>query len=100
MTWIRFRLSIFRDQIIRMKTSLKKMSEVLAQKDYNKVSAIVSFMEKHGEITPKEAETVTGKSAATVRRYFKLLTGTRYIVAEGNTNNIVYRISMSLPEDV
>ena len=29
------------------------LSEVLVQKDYNKVSAIVSFMEEHGEITPK-----------------------------------------------
>lgn len=68
------------------------------QKDYNKVSTIVSFMEKHGEITPKE-EAVTGKSVATVRRYFKMLTGTRYIVAEGSTNNIVYRIVANLPED-
>ena len=82
-----------------METSLKKMSEVLAQKDYNKVRAIVNFMEEHGEITPKEAEAVTGKSAATVRRYFKMFAGTKYIVAEGNTNNIVYRISMNLPED-
>ena len=75
------------------------LSEVLAQKDYNKVSTIVSFMEKHGEITPKEAEAITGKSAATVRRYFKLLTGTGYIVAEGSTNNIIYRIAANLPED-
>ena len=75
------------------------LSEVLAQKDYNKVSTIVSFMEEHGEITPKEAETITGKSAATVRRYFKVLTDTRYIVAEGNTNNMVYRIAKDLPED-
>ena len=75
------------------------LSEVLVQKDYNKVSTIVSFMEKHGEITPKEAEAVTGKSAATVRRYFKMLTGTRYIVAEGSTNNIVYRIAANLSED-
>ena len=45
-----------------MKTSLKKMSEVMAQKDYNKVSTIVSFIEEHGEITPKEAEAITGKS--------------------------------------
>ena len=77
----------------------RSLSEVLAQKDYNKVSAIVSFMEEHGEITPKEAEAVTGKSAATVRRYFKILTGTRYIVAEGSTNNIVYHIAANLPED-
>ncbi len=26
----------------------------------------INFMEVHGEITPKEAETITGKSAATV----------------------------------
>ena len=52
-------------------------------------------MEEHGEITPKEAEAVTGKSSATVRRYFKMLTGTRYI--EGSTNNIVYRIVANLP---
>ena len=75
------------------------LSGVLAQKDYNKVSTIVSFMEEHGEITPKEAETITGKSAATVRRYFKMLTDTRYIVAEGSTNNIVYRFSTNLSED-
>ena len=56
-----------------MKTSRKKMSEVLRQKDYDKVRTIVHFMEEHGEITPKEAETITGKSAATVRRYFKIL---------------------------
>ena len=83
----------------KKKTSLKKMSEVLTQKDYNKVSTIVNYMEEHGEITPKEAEAITGKSAATVRRYFKILADTRYIMAEGSTNNIVYRISMNLTED-
>lgn len=56
-------------------------------------------MEEHGKITPKEAENITGKSAATVRRYFKILVDTRYIVAEGSTNNIVYRISANLPEE-
>ncbi len=40
-------------------------------------------MEEAWRNTSKEAEAVTGKSAATVRRYFKILTGTRYIVAEG-----------------
>ena len=73
----------------------RSLSEVLTQKDYNKVSAIINFMEEHGEITPKVAESITGKSAATVRRYFKMLVDTRYIVAEGNTNNIVYRMFMN-----
>ena len=85
---------------LKMKTSLKKMSEVLTQKDYGKVRKIVNYMEEHGEITPKEAETITGKSAATVRRYLKILADTRYIVVEGSANNIVYRISMNLSESV
>ena len=56
------------------------------------------------EDLPHQGEAVgvdagTGKSAATVRRYFKILTGTRYIVAEGSTNNMVYHIAANLPED-
>ena len=71
----------------------------LRQKDYEKVRTIVNFMKEHGEITPKEAETITGKSAATVRRYLKKLADIRYIVAEGSADNIVYCISMNLAED-
>lgn len=52
-------------------------------------------MDEYGEIIPKEAETITRKSAVTVRRYFKMLADTSYIVAEGNTNNILYCISES-----
>ena len=55
------------------------------QKDNGKVRRIVNYMEEHGEITPKEAEIITRKSAATVRRYFKMLIDTGYIMAEGNT---------------
>lgn len=47
------------------------------------------FFDEYGEITPKEAETITRKSAVTVRRHFKMLADTSYIVAEGNTNNIL-----------
>ena len=64
---------------MKMKISLKKKERSFDTKKYNKVSAIVSFMEEHREITPKKAENITGKSAATVRRYFKLLTDTSYI---------------------
>ena len=51
------------------------------QKDYGKVRRIVNYMEEHGEITSKEAETITGKSVATVQRYFKMLIDTGYIMA-------------------
>ena len=79
-----------------LKTSLKKMCEILAGKDYNKVRVLIDFIEEHGEITPKEAENITKKSAATVRRYLKMLVDTRCIVAEGSTNNTKYRVSANL----
>ena len=56
-------------------------------------------MDEYGEITPKEAENITRKSAVIVRRYFKMFADTSYIVAEGNTNNILYRISENLSEN-
>lgn len=77
---------------------MKKMSEVLSEvlktSDFCKLEKLIKFIEEKGEITPKEAEAVSGKSAATVRRYLKILVGTGYVVAEGKTNNSVYKISL------
>ena len=70
----------------------RNLSEVLKQKDFIKLEKIIEVLEEKGEITPKEAEKVSGKSAATVRRYLNLLAETSYIVVEGKTNNIVYRV--------
>lgn len=75
----------------------RSLSEVLSKKDYDKVKVIVGFIEEHGEITPKEAEKIVKKSAATVRRYFKMLVDTEWIVAEGSTNKTKYRVSTNLP---
>lgn len=68
------------------------LSEVLKQKDFIKLEKIIGVLEEKGEITPKEAEKVSGKSVATVRRYLNLLAETSYIVVEGKTNNIVYKV--------
>lgn len=68
------------------------LSEVLKQSDFCKVERIIKFIEEKGEITPKEAERISGKSPATVRRYLKMLVLTGYVNAEGNTNNSVYKI--------
>ena len=43
-------------------------------------------------VTPEEAKLICEKSPATIRRYFKLLIATGYVIAEGNTNNIVYKV--------
>ncbi len=68
------------------------MSEVLTKKDFDKVLPIIELLEEKGSVTPKEAEGVCDKSSATVRRYLGILTATGIVVAEGNTNNCIYRV--------
>lgn len=68
------------------------LSEVLSKKDYDKMEQIILYLEKNGEISPKEAERVTGKSAATVRRYLKSLSEVGVVVTSGSTTNIIYRL--------
>lgn len=68
------------------------LSEVLTKKDFDKVIPIIKYLEEKGCITPKEAENICDKSAATVRRYLGILTATGIVVAEGNTNNSIYRV--------
>lgn len=68
------------------------LSEVLTKKDFDKVIPIIKYLEEKGCITPKEAENICDKSAATVRRYLGILTTTGIVVAEGNTNNSIYRV--------
>ena len=75
------------------------LSEVLKASDFSKLEKLIKFIEEKGEITPKEAEAVSGKSAATVRRYLKILVGTGYVESEGNTNNSVYKISKCMNEN-
>lgn len=70
------------------------LSEVLIKKDFDKVIPIIKYLEEKGYITPKEAENVCDKSAATVRRYLGILTATGIVVAEGNTNNSIYRVKV------
>ena len=57
-----------------------------------KYKETLKYLEEKGCITPKEAENVCDKSAATVRRYLGILTATGIVVAEGNTNNSIYRV--------
>ena len=68
------------------------LSEVLSKKDFDKVAPIIKVLEEKGCVTPKEAEDVCDRSAATVRRYLGILTETGIVVSEGNTNNSIYRV--------
>lgn len=73
----------------------RSLSEVLSKKDYDKVEKLIEYIEKEGEITPKEAENICDKSSATVRRYLKMLGETGYIEAQGSTNNSVYKMCVA-----
>jgi len=68
------------------------MSEVLKQSDFSKTEKIIKFIEENAQITPREAQAISGKSAATVRRYLKLLVETGYVESIGKTNNIIYKM--------
>lgn len=78
---------------LRIKTSIKKMSEVLTevlpQKNYNKVLLIIEYLEKNGEITLQAAEIVSRKTKSTVYRYLSMLAKMGYVEVSGNTNNAV-----------
>lgn len=68
------------------------LSEVLSKKDFDKVAPIIKVLEEKGCVTPKEAEDICDRSAATVRRYLGILTDTGIVVAEGSTNNSIYKV--------
>lgn len=65
----------------------------IPKKNYDKVKELIDFIEVYEVITPKEAENIAKRSAATVRRYLKMLVDAGCIVPEGNTNNSKYHVS-------
>lgn len=73
----------------------RSLSEVLSEGDIIKVSPILEFMELNDKITPKEARLITGKSAATVRRYLSLLCDKGILEASGDTNTKIYHLKKS-----
>ena len=77
---------------MKKKTSVKKMTEVLTEKSYDKVLPIIKYLDKNGKITPQIAEMVIKKSKSTTYRYLTMLVGTGYVEVSGNTNNAVYKV--------
>jgi ATP-dependent DNA helicase RecG len=71
----------------------RSLSEVLSEVEIEKMAPIIRHLQEHGSITPKEAMAVTGKSAATARRYLAVLCDKGVLSAKGNTNAISYSLS-------
>ena len=78
------------DSIRVIKTSIKKMSEVLPKSYYIKLIPLIEYLEAHNQITPKEEEAILEKSSATTRRYLARLVDEGVIRAEGSTNKLIY----------
>lgn len=76
-----------------MKNFGQIMTEVLTKKNYEKVLAIIKYLDKNGKITPQIAEMIVKKSKSTTYRYLTMLVGTGYVEVSGNTNNAVYKLS-------
>lgn len=84
------------DSIVQKKEDERSLSEVLSEvlkeSEFKNMQSIIKILQVERKITPKEATEVCGKSAATIRRYFKILKKTGYVVSEGSTNNVIYKV--------
>ena len=68
----------------------RSLTEVLIEKDFVKIKPMTAHIEKYGEIAPKAAEEILGKSTSTVYRYLGKLVKAGVLEPQGNTNDKVY----------
>ena len=77
------------DNLLQNETSLK---QVLKPKDFEKLVDVISVLEVKREISVQEVMEITRKSRTTAWRYMKTLVELGVVEAEGNTNNMIYRM--------
>lgn len=68
----------------------KALTEVLNEKDFDRVEPLLIHLEEHGEITPKDAEALLKRSTSTVYRYLGKLVDVGVLEPQGSTNDKVY----------
>lgn len=77
------------DNLLQNETSLK---QVLKPKDFEKLVDVIRVLEVKREISVQEVMEITRKSRTTAWRYMKTLVELGVVEAEGNTNNMIYRM--------
>ena len=70
----------------------RSVSEVLSEDELKKIKPILDYLKSHETITPKEVRNLTGKSAATARRYLALLCECKILESTGNTSAVSYKV--------
>jgi Fic family protein len=68
----------------------RRLNGALKESELKKVAPILDFIKEHGEISPQEARSATGKSEATVWRYLKMLCERGVLESTGNTSAARY----------
>jgi ATP-dependent DNA helicase RecG len=70
----------------------RSLSEVLSEVELKKLKPLIDHLETNKNITPQVARNLTGKSAATIRRYLTLLCDRGILESTGSTNAVVYHL--------
>jgi predicted HTH transcriptional regulator len=73
------------------KKNERSLSEDVSEAELKKLKSILDYLETHETITPLDARHLTGKSAATVRRYLAALCDRDILEPTGNTSAKTYR---------
>lgn len=70
---------------------MKKLKQVLKQKDYKKLEPVIKKLANKEVINIQEVMDLTHNSITTAWRYMQILVECGVVEAEGNTNNISYK---------
>ncbi|MDR0446405.1 MAG: hypothetical protein LBH17_05160 [Oscillospiraceae bacterium] len=70
--------------------SKKIMNGVFNDSELKRIQPILNYLTTHETITPQGVRSLTGKSAATARRYLMLLCARGILESTGNTNSKTY----------
>ena len=70
----------------------RNLKQVLQPKDFEKLVDVIRVLEVKREISVQEVMKITQKSRTTAWRYMKTLVELGVVEAEGNTNNMIYRM--------
>ena len=81
------------DNLLQNETNFEmSLKQVLKPRDFEKLVGVIKELEIKKEITVQEVMKITQKSRTTAWRYMKTLVELGVVEAEGNTNNMIYRI--------
>ena len=73
-------------------TSLK---QVLKPSSYDKLLPLIECLDVNKYISIQDVMNITGKSRITAWRYLKMLVDADVVEADGETNNLIYRLKDS-----